>query len=709
MSIPRVRLGRAAVLATTGLIGVNLATAGRWAEVPGALRGWRWPYICAALVAASLLALRPSQPRWSVAPWLSRTIAALGAIVLAVCLLVAWFPPSSWPLIPFLDDWPPRFSSTVEGVRLLLHGTFVGWQWNLLGGYSTATDITQSLTLLGAVPMLLFGNEAGFHLLHIALFCAVPLFAFFDLRRDGAASAAPLAAGFVALAVAGQGWTLIRSGDTNSLCGLFAVMLVLAASGRARGGRRFGFSCLVAALAVAAFAHVGFYAYAVGLLLLEAAYYRDYRLVPRALGAAALAFLVSLPLTYELVRYPHLFVSNNVIYEPPSHVNWLRLLRRVGYNTEILFLPWRWFNDPQGLTSLFLPLLLFVAWRRDGRVGFHAWSALLAFGLLRFNVPEAGYIFMRPEHLLAVFTPVAVAGFVATEAKDRWLAASLAVVVALCFQVTWIELPHRRSVDDFVPDLVARLKTLDGNLVVVENNPHRDVAAGTGVRSERSLYGVHYEALLPGATGRRLYAGYWDGWQWTRARGEMLAAGAWKGRMIAEGDQAAFVAEMRRWGVRHALVWSVTSRRVFGGWDHFALRWEQGPWRQFELVDPQPDTRAVVTDHGTGELTSMQPLEGRVRLAGVRRGDRVVVRTRFHPAWSVAWERTALEAVDAGGQLGFVAPADGSYEVRLIYPARRWLLLLSLLTLCLAAIAEWRVSRGAGGVVRRAAAATSPA
>ncbi len=695
MTIPRPGVERAAVLATLALVAVNLATTARWALVPGALRGWRWPYLAAALLVSALLAMRPARPGWVVSRWLSGTIAGVGACVLAACLFVAWFPPSTWSSIPFLDDWPPRFSSTVEGVRLLLGGSFAGWQWNLLGGYSTATDITQSLTLLGAVPMVLLGHEVGFHLLHIALFCAVPLLAFLDLREAGAKRAAPIAAGFVALAIAGQGWTLIRSGDTNSLSGLFAVMVVLAASRRMRGGRRYGFTGLVAALSLAAYAHVGFFAYAVGLLVLEAAYYGDVRHVPRALAAATLAFVVSLPLTYELVRYPHLFVSNNVLYAPPSHIDWLGILRRIAYNIQFLFLPWRWFNDPQGLTSLFLPLLLLAAWKRDGRVGFHAWAALFAFGLLRFNVPEAGYIFMRPEHLLAVFVPVALAGFVATEVGHRWLAASLALVFVLCFQVAWIELPHHRSVAEFVPDLVARIATLDGNMVVVENNPHRDVAAGSGVRSERSLYGVHYEALLPGATGKRLYAGYWDGWQWTRARGEMLAGGAWRGRMISSADEAAFVAEMRRWGARQVLVWSATSRRVFGGWTRFTLRWEHGPWRQFELIDPEPDSRSVVTDHGAGELVSTHPLGGLVRLADVRRGDRVVVRTRFHPAWSVTWKGAPVPAVDADGQLGFAAPADGSYDVTLVYPARRWLLLVSLLTLAVVGLIERRSRRAA--------------
>lgn len=687
-SVPKIRVERCAALATLALLAVNLALAGRWAGVPGALRGWRWPYLAGALVVTALLAFRPVRPHREAPRWLSLSVAGVGAVVLAVWLLVAWFPPSTWPLVPFLDDWPPRFASTVDGVHLLRHGTFVGWQWNLLGGYSTATDITQSLTLLGAVPMTLFGDAAGFHLLHIALFCALPLLVFLDIDRSGSRGTALLAAGFVALSVVGHGWFVVRSGDTNSLAGLFAVMVVLAASRRARGQARYGFTGLVAALSVAAYAHVGFFLYSVGLLAVEALYYREPRHLLRGLSAALLAFVVSLPLTYELVRYPGLFLPNNVLFEPTARVDWTGVLRKVFYNTEILFSPSRWFNDAAGVTSMALPILLVSAWRRSGRTGFYAWGALFAVLLIRFNVPEAGYLFVRPVHLLAVFTPVALAGFVAAGTGDRWLAAGLALVVALCFQIVWFEVPHRRSVYDFVPEVANRLRTLDGNLVVVENNPHRDVAAGSGGHSQASLYNTHYEALLPAATGKRLYAGFWDGWQWTASRGEMLAAGAWKGRLISMSDEAPFVAELTRWGARHVLVWSATSRRTFSAWPRFASRWRDGYWEQFELVDAHPDVRSVVTDHGTGDIVSTTLLGGVAHLADVRRGDRITVRTRFHPAWTVVWAGRASPAIDAEGQLGFLAPADGTYDVTLAYPARRWLLLVSVGTLFASALVE---------------------
>ena len=47
-------------------------------------------------------------------------------------------------------------------------------------------------------------------------------------------------------------------------------------------------------------------------------------------------------------------------------------LRKVYYNTELLVLPGRWFNDFTGLTNVFLPVVAFAAWRASGRARFYA-------------------------------------------------------------------------------------------------------------------------------------------------------------------------------------------------------------------------------------------------------------------------------------------------------------------------------------------------
>jgi hypothetical protein len=93
--VQKVPVERTAALATLALLAVNLAVAGRWAGVPGARRGWRWPYLAGALVVTALLAFRPVQPPREPPRWLSLSAAGVGAAVLAVWLLVAWFPPST--------------------------------------------------------------------------------------------------------------------------------------------------------------------------------------------------------------------------------------------------------------------------------------------------------------------------------------------------------------------------------------------------------------------------------------------------------------------------------------------------------------------------------------------------------------------------------------------------------------------------------------
>ncbi len=384
--------------------------------------------------------------------------------------------------------------------------------------------------------------------------------------------------------MAGMGWSFVRSGDTNSLAGLVCVAAVLVASRRAADGARYGFTMLVLALAAAAYSHIGFFAYAVGLLIVEAMYYGEARHVHRCAIAAILALAISLPLTYELFRYPAEFRFNNVIYQPGS-INWPRMIRTIGYNIQILFMPWRWHNDPGALTMLFAPLVLLAAWRRDGRIGYYAWAAIFAMGIMRLNVPEAGYLFARPVHLLVIFTPVIVAWFATTRAWDRWVAVGITMVVALCFQIVPMTLPHEPSAAAFAPELVQHVKAIDEPMVLLENNPHRDVDASPNARSERSLYGTHYEAMLPPVTGKRFYAGYWDGWQWTPFRGEMLASGAWEGHLLTNSDEVAFAAEMRRWGVRHLFVWSVQAKNVLDKWPEFTQEWTDEPWREVRIGD----------------------------------------------------------------------------------------------------------------------------
>jgi hypothetical protein len=667
------RGARRALLAALAIGWLNFLTTSRWAAVPGALHGWRAPWIIAALGVSSVLAMvagrRPSSPLGVTA---SRVVLGLSASLLlgALCW---WFPPSAWTRIPLPDDWPPRYQSTIETIDLLRHATVSGWQWFYLGGYHMSSDITQNLGVLGWLPMTVLGPRAGFHLLQLLLFFAVPAIVYLDLRNETPRAWAPLAAGLACLVAWNLSYMFVRSGDTNSVAGLACTALVIVASRASREGARWGWPALVLSVVLTAYSHAGFVMYAFVFVLLDAACARDARTVWRGLAAFAIGGLASLPSAWELLRYPSYFNFNNVVYDRESAQAVTPLIRKIYYNVELLWLPGRWNNDYTGLTAVFLPVIGYVAWReRRTRAGFYAAGAIVAELMLRLNAPQFGYVFIRPMHMLAFFTAPVIAWFLVRAVTDRRLAWSVVALVAIYIQIVFPRIPHIDSVRDFNAPLVDRIAQADGALVLLENNPHRDMDADPSTSSAPSAFGIHYEALVGTATGRRLYAGYWDGWQWCPWRGQTLAGGTLLGRRVDRLPATRFDEEMRRWGIRHLFVWSDVSVAYLRG-RGFQEVWQSDRWHEFRV---DSDGRDVVTSSGTARLTGLHALGADIVLHGVDVGSEVVVRMNYHPAWTLWNDGVEIPVYDRNGQLAFKAGLrDGT--VRLAYPRRRWLAALA--------------------------------
>ena len=128
-------------------------------------------------------------------------------------------------------------------MALLKRGVVVGWNWGLLGGYPTSTDIAQNLGTVGFLPMALLGDRLGYHVLHAVMFVAIPVFLWWDLRdepRDTRLVGTALGCFFAA----GYSGPLGSSGDTNSLVGVCCAVLALgAATPRAAASGGAGRSC----------------------------------------------------------------------------------------------------------------------------------------------------------------------------------------------------------------------------------------------------------------------------------------------------------------------------------------------------------------------------------------------------------------------------------------------------------------------------------
>jgi hypothetical protein len=684
------RLPFVALIAVLLLAWLNFLLTGRWAAFPGALNGWRQPWYAAALLASTFLTLatwRRIGTPVTIGRAAPLTVLGAGAAVL-VAAMFSRLPLSTWTQIPFKDDYTPLYQAAVNGVHLLKQGSVVGWNWGLLGGYPTSTDIAQSFALLTFLPMLVFGEPAGYHVLHAIAFLAIPLLIWWDVRQDDP-GASVLAAGFACLFTAGYFAYLGNSGDTNSLLGAVCCALAMIGSRAARLGRRWGGPLLFIGLTLGLYSHVAFVVYAGIYLLLEAAYYRDFRAVVRLAVASALAIAVSLPVHWESLRYPAYVSFNNTVYDPGAPIDWPLALRTIYYNIEILVLPHRWFNDYRSLANVWLPALIVMAFATGrSRVGFYACTVVLTQGLLRLNTSEIGALFDRIQHMMPVLAGPALAGFVLRFSGTRKLAMALVALIGLYVATSFEPVRHVRTLREFDPPLIDRIAAADGNLILVEVSPHRDMDSDPRRRTPNTPFDVHFEGLLPGVAGQRFYTQMWDGWIWSVFRAQVVGAGTFAGRAIAETPPAEFVAEMRQWGVKHLFVWTDASREYLARSVSFRELWRGGLWSQFELIGA--DTRQVVTTSGAGRLTALDFLGGNVELAGVEAGTPVVVRTNYYPAWRAHNEGRDVPLYAVDGQIAFNAPESGSYIVRFEYPRYRW---LSAIAATVALLGLWLMRR----------------
>jgi hypothetical protein len=671
----------ASIALALALAWINFLTTSRWAGQAGALHGWRKPWYGLALVAATLLAViarreigRPAR--------IGRATALAFLAAGAALLLASLFhrlPFSVWTEIPFKDDWTELFQMTVNGVALLRRGVVVGWNWWFLGGYPTSTDIAQNFGLLAFVPMTVFGNTLGYHVLHAVLFVAVPMLVWWDLGGEEPETRI-LATAFACFFGSGYLYTLTSSGDTNSMVGVLCAGLAMVASHAARRGLGWGGPLMVAAFTVALASHAAFAVYAGLYLLLESIYFRDRAAFVRLALASAFAAIAALPVHWESLRYPEFVSFNNTVYQHGEPTEWGPFARNVFYNVEILLLPQRWFNDYRSLANVWLlPMLLVAVTGRATRIGFYAACAVLTQALLRLNTPVAGAMFDRIQHMLPLLAAPAMAGLVLHHAGRRSVAIAIAAVLSLYVATSFEPVRHVPDLRAFDPPLIDRIAASDGSLVLVEVSPHRDMDSDPVRRTPRTPFDVHFEGLLPGVAGQRFYSQMIDGWVWNIFRGQVVGAGTFAGQLIDLTPPDAFAAEMRRWGVRHLFVWTDTSRNYLARSGHFVEKWRGGLWSDFEMTDP--DVRSVVTVRGSGELRSLDLLGADVVLAGVKAGDPVLVRANYYPAWRAFVDQQEVSLGNSGGQLAFTAPRDGSYVVRLEYPRYRWLSALALLSL----------------------------
>ena len=207
-----------ALVVTLVLAWANFLTTSRWADQPGSLHGWRELWYGAALSGVTVVLAvtwrRIGQPARLGLP-VAWAFLLVGAAVIVAAFL-GRLPVSTWTQIPFKDDWTELFQQASNGVSLLQRGVVVGWNWWFLGGYPTSTDIAQNFGTAAFIPMTLFGEPLGYHLLHVVLFLAVPVFVWIDFRHEDRETCL-LATALACFFAAGYTGALGSSGDTTMI------------------------------------------------------------------------------------------------------------------------------------------------------------------------------------------------------------------------------------------------------------------------------------------------------------------------------------------------------------------------------------------------------------------------------------------------------------------------------------------------------------
>ena len=678
-------LAKAALALSLLLASINFLTTARWANEPGALHGWRRPWYALALLVVIALAVTGRRQigtpvRIGRGP---ATVLALTGLGVLVYSLFSRLPLSTWDEIPFKDDWTPLYQQAVNGIALLKRGVVVGWNWWLLGGYPTSTDIAQNFGIVGFIPMTILGSQVGYHVLHVVLFVAVPAFVWWDLQSEDR-DVRLVATGLAGFFSAGYFGAIGGSGDTNSLVGVFCA--VPRHDGRPRRAPRPALGRAAhAARADARALHPHRFLRLCrdlpddrgGLLprpagVLPCGHCRRAGAgggAPDALGIAALPSVCQLQQhrlrsrrAAELVavRAEGLLQHRDPVPAAPVVQRLPQRRQHLARLADRRRLP----VGPGFTSALTRPV-------------FYAGAAVVTQLLLRFNTPEAGAGFDRIQHMFPLLLAPALAGFVLRFAGTRRLAIAMLALLALFVQNPTEPIRHVPNLRAFDPPLIDRIAASDG-MVLVEISPHRDMDSHPTIRSQTTPFDVHFEGLLPTLAGQRFYSQSIDGWVWSVWRGQVVGAATFRGRPIAETSPDAFVAEMEKWGVRNLFVWTDETRGYLAQDSRFIERWRGGLWSHFERHGGE--TRSVVTPSGDARLRNLDALGGEVELSGVAAGDTVVVRTNYYPAWRASAKGQSIELFSSDGQLAFRAPESGSYVVRFEYPRYRAISLVAILT-----------------------------
>ncbi len=220
-------------------------------------------------------------------------------------------------------------------------------------------------------------------------------------------------------------------------------------------------------------------------------------------------------------------------------------------------------------------------------------------------------------------------------------------------------------------------------MILFENQAHYNMLSDKNLFSASPIIPGHWESQWSYELKKRLFATTMDSYHFSLFSGNSIQGGAFRGSPLDFYSVDEIKSVLRKWGIEYLVVYSDPSRNYFSKADApFKIIWQKQPWCIFQFLEADP--RSVTLKNGTGELVDDGYFKMKVNLENAAKGDTAIVRENYFPNWTAYSGNNKHDVFNVDGQLAFVVPENGSYEIDLRFPKYRTFSIIALASLVLA-------------------------
>lgn len=625
----------------------------------------------------------------------------VGYVFLIACL---WgrFTPSVSSYI-WHDDAPMLYAATKQGLDMLRQGGVFGWDSSLLGGFPASFECNYNLSLFGAPFMLLFGDKIGFNIMVFLSIAMFPFLIYMCVRiwLPGNRISAACGIYFACVVLNGYFGDFIGNCSFNRVWGIDFYILSLIFLGAFLKSSPFAGFFLAGSLAMTCAAHLSYFVLSIftTIIVIVLSGHKCKSLLKLVLLLAIVSMCVS-PFVGELLVYRSYFgedIDHFIPLNKEVTITSVSIALMRAVSDALFHPPETWF----GLMPIFLWMLI----RSSNRmlrvlVAAYVFTAVIIYSGMQFTDQS----FLRMLNGMAV-PPViflSALGGMAGDANSffrRVVWGGILFFVIATFSLngfafkSWTT-PRLKDIGSYSEDFKRRIGDLKGNLILFEGQGGYNHATESklGRRSEKWSDDVHLVGVFALETGKDLFSTGIDGFHPSVFRANAITSGTYKGKFLSEYPVEEISALLKKWGIKYLVVWSNEARSYFGHQAHSYKRiwnidtrelqragFEPVQWEIYEFLDADP--RSVVVASGSGEIETGDYFTKILRMYGVERGAKVIIRTNYFPAWKAFWEKHEVNLFNEDGQLALRCPADGDLVIYLHFPKYKFLTMAAILSL----------------------------